>query len=567
MFFFPDLNYFLKSIKEAEICMVFIDFFERNNAKFEQQYWKNKLLDALIEINNDDYYNTFFSDEGTQPMDKVTKEAANYFSTNDDDFRKYLLITLSLNSKLRPLNNKALKDKIKDAKAGNKKINIEENLEVHENDYIGLFHSIIFNYNEENAKKHYESIKLVDNQQLITIFELIIKEVLLADKKTASIALANIINNITSLKSKIIRRQDYESAVKLIEVTRHVTIKKIEFDIENQRTFDEIMPELNNDMLVEILKFNFKKGIEFVDYLLEKDNKHHCLINLFLHFATFSDNIYINKQPEIPTDLLLRLLQININKVDEKNALKAIFAFESGIKSKYIDSTQKFFDKIVSPQIKSSTIKLIWSKAFLNSYNVFLLKNIAFWKDDKSLLEKYILNCVAENRNQEINEIYSLVPSEYFFRILIQINFDNDNEEEIQKLVTKFPKNEDLIKKIENEFLEAKIVRSVESILIKGNFKKLIPIINRYPNKSRFIEETVESFFRSKQSDAEDIGKFIFAEDIPVIITLYNQNRNILRYMLFEKTKRAIFLNENIETLNELENILDLDIWKQTIQK
>ena len=109
--YIPNLDYYIKSIKDAKICMVFIDFFEKNNAISEKQFWKAKLLDTLIEINNDDYYNYNFHGN-IEVKDKIINEASKYFSNDDKEFREFLSITLSQKEKLKPLNNRVLKERL-----------------------------------------------------------------------------------------------------------------------------------------------------------------------------------------------------------------------------------------------------------------------------------------------------------------------------------------------------------------------------------------------------------------------------------------------------------------------
>ena len=75
----------------------------------------------------------------------------------------------------------------------------------------------------------------------------------------------------------------------------------------------------------------------------------------------------------------------------------------------------------------------------------------------------------------------------------------------------------------------------------------------------------LESYFCAKQKEWDSLS-FITINDISVLIILYSQNHTILKYLLFEKAKRVLILKEDIESLNELENIIDLDIWKQTLQ-
>ena len=562
MYVYPNLDYFIKSIKDAEICMVFIDFFEKNKAISEKQFWKEKLLDTLIEINNDDYYNYNFHGN-IEVKDKIINQASKYFSNDDKEFREFLSITLSQKEKLKPINNRVLKARLNDSKIKVENTSVEKQIIVEKNEFIRLFQSLIYISIEVNSLKFYDAIKILNKQQLENIFEDIVNELLLIDIKLIPIAFNKLISNIIYLEKSFKNRQDYENLVKMPAVKKFVLAKKIAFDIESHRTFDEIMQDFNDNILVDFLKVNFNKGIEFIDYLLDKDNKHPYLIKLFLHYSGFYDNNYFEGQTKILTELLLRLLQINIYRPDEKNAFKAIFVFESGVKNKNIDSTQKFIDKISSSKIKSSVIKVIWNQAHLMAHNAFLIKNITYWKDDKNLLKKYILTCIAEQRNQEIIEIYSLIPSNDFFSIIIQTYIDNENE--IQNLFTKFPEDEIIITKIYNECIENKIRMNLEKILNEGDFKKIIPIINLYPNKSKFIEILIESYFCAKQKEWDSLS-FITINDISVIIILYSQNHAILKYMLFEKAKRVLILKEDIESLNELENILNLDIWKQTLQ-
>lgn len=560
--YIPNLDYYIKSIKDAKICMVFIDFFEKNNAISEKQFWKAKLLDTLIEINNDDYYNYNFHGN-IEVKDKIINEASKYFSNDDKEFREFLSITLSQKEKLKPLNNRVLKERLNDSKIKVENAYDEKQIIFEKNEFITLFQSLIYISIEANSLKYYDAIKVLNKQQLGDIFEQIVNELLLIEIKLIPIAFNKLIINIIYLEKSLKNRQDYENTAKIPEVKKFVITKKIAFDIETHRTFDEIMEDFNDNILLDFLQVNFNKGLEFIDYLLDKDNKHPYLIKLFLHYSSFNDHNYFEVETKIFTELLLRLLKININRPDEKNAFKAILVFETGIKNKNTDSAQKFIDKISSSEIKSSVIKVIWNQAHLMSYSAFLIKNITYWKNNKSLLKKYILKCMAEERNQEIIEIHSLIPSNDFFSIIIQTYIDNENE--IQNLFAKFPENEIIITKIYNEYIENKIRMNVEKILNEGKFKKIIPIINRYPNKSKFIEMLVESYFCAKQKEWDSLS-FITINDISVLIILYSQNHTILKYMLFEKAKRVLILKEDIESLNELENIIDLDIWKQTLQ-
>ena len=168
MYVYPNLDYFIKSIKDAEICMVFIDFFEKNKAISEKQFWKEKLLDTLIEINNDDYYNYNFHGN-IEVKDKIINQASKYFSNDDKEFREFLSITLSQKEKLKPINNRVLKARLNDSKIKVENTSDEKQIIVEKNEFIRLFQSLIYISIEVNSLKFYDAIKILNKQQLENI--------------------------------------------------------------------------------------------------------------------------------------------------------------------------------------------------------------------------------------------------------------------------------------------------------------------------------------------------------------------------------------------------------------
>jgi hypothetical protein len=557
----PNFDYFTANIEDADNCMLVIDYYKNQNAIEEVKQWKSKLLNKIKEVNNDDYYDYEFFGR-VDVKEKINLKASKYFTDDPEEFKKFTEITLLLNEKIKPLNNKSLKDQsgvssyddVVDINIGDDLIEIDliiqllKNFKVEEkSEFDERFISQFKGYLLKNKYKDFS------NQILETIFS--------RDQFLIPILFSTILENLNKLKNEFIKSQKFSESAEIRNLYVKILESKIDYDISNNRKFDEIFPELNSDLLLLFIRKDFNKGLSLLYEILNLKTEHQILLDFFKKISQYLELKYFIADSVKFNKLLELLLKIKHNDTDKKIEFKAIYAFSLGA----VEASQKYLDKISSKTIKKNTLKLICEKAIeIQEYN-FLITNFNLWVDDYQLLNRFLTICVENDLEENLSKLYLSMNKDIFLDKIIDILVEKKHDNEIHNLISKFPQKKDTINLLYNNHLENRTAVEIEKILSGDNYLKMLDLINSYPTKRTFIEFKVEELLRIKQKDNTDFTKTMSEDNIITLLVLFINNYNILKYLLLEKSKLELMLKENAEFINEAEKVFDLTIWKSKI--
>ncbi len=561
--YIPNLDFFTTNIEEADSCMLVIDYYKKQNAIEEIKHWKSKLLTKIKEVNNDDYYDYDFFGR-VEVKEKINAKASKYFIDDPEDFKKFTEITLLLNYKINPLNNKTLKDRSENTSL-DYYTKINTNNELIEIDEII---QLIKNFNIEEKTKfdelfisHFKAYLLKNNFE--DFFNQISEAIFTTDKLIIQNIFNAIIENLNKLKIEFVKSQKFKESADVKKLYNLLIEKKVQIDVLNNRSFADILPELNSDILLLLIKNDFNKGLNFLNEILNLKTDHQLLLDFFKKISQYLELEYFITDSVKCNQLLEVLLKIKHNDSDKKSELKAIYLFSLGA----VDASQKYLDKISSKSIKKNTLKLICEKAIeVQEFN-FLLTNIKLWVDDNQLLKKFLTICIEKELDDYLSKIYLSMDKDLFLDKVIEILVVNKRDYEIQSLITKFPHKKDTINLQYNKNIENRITVEIENILSGDNYLKMLDLISSYPTKKTFIEFKVEELLRKKQKDNTDFTKALPENNIINLLVLFINNYNILKYLLLEKSKLDLLSNANSEFLIQAEKVFDLTVWKSTISE
>lgn len=558
-FYFPNPDFFAKNIDDAKVIMHLIDFFSKNNFSDDVEKWENRLLDKLELVNNDEYFNyTFFS---TSQKDEINKNASKYFIDDPNRFQEFLKVTLSIESKIKPENNKFLRQSIENnfsdnriEAAKNRKENLVEEFRLLVSDFSIERKDYFFDQFREKLTNSIESVEFVREISVAVQNQ---------NEKVVPILFNIIIECLNSICFEQTKSQHYEKANETKTLIRQFNEQKVVFDLTKNRSFQELLPEVTTVSFDIFLRKDFKKGIEFLEELVKFDKEHKLLLELGKYFGEpLKLRNYIQSNYDV-NSLIVIFLNLKIYQNDRKNLVVAIFFFNLD----NLNYAQKYLNKIKSPSLKKEFFDSIWIVSFNKGDYEFLIENLPLWINEDSCLETFIKMCIDKGLESYTNKIFELSNKDKFFEKVIKILYHQNNEHLIFDFSKKYPKYINTIDSILDKLTENHLDFEIGNSITQNTCMKIDEYLKRYPGKRLFIENKVANYLQQKQKNDFDIHQLMNDKDIIILIALFHNNYEILKYLIFEKAKRILVLNEENDFDELLNSFLDLEVWKLSSQK
>jgi hypothetical protein len=197
----------------------------------------------------------------------------------------------------------------------------------------------------------------------------------------------------------------------------------------------------------------------------------------------------------------------------------------------------------------------------------FLIENLPLWINEDSCLETFIQMCINKGLESYTNRIFELSNKVKFFEKVVKIFFYQNNENLILDFSKKYPNYINTIDTILDRLIENHLDFEIGNSINQNSCVKIFEYLKKYPIKSLYIEKKVANYLQHKQKNEFDNHQLMNDEDLIILITLFHSNYEILKYSIFEKAKRILVLNEENDFNELLNSILDLEVWKLSIQK
>jgi hypothetical protein len=558
-FYIPDPDFFAKNIDDAKVIMHTIDFFSKNNFLDDVEKWKNRLLHKLELVNNDEYFNyDFFS---TSQKDAINKNASKYFIHDPKRFQEFLKVSLSIESKIKPENNKFLRQSNQNSFSSNP---IEADKSQKENS-LEEFRFLVSDFSIERKDYFLAQFKqkLTNSSEPVEFVREISDAIHNHNENVVPTLFNLIIECLNSFYFEQIKSQYYEKASETKTLIKLFNEQKVVFDLTFNRSFQDLLPEITTLSFDIFLRKDFKKGIEFLNELVIFDKEHKLLLELGKYYAKLSNlRYYIQSNYDI-NSLVVIFLNLKIYKNDQKNLFIAFFFYNLG----NLNYAQNYINKIKSLSLKKEFFDSIWMVSFNKGDYEFLIENLPLWINEDSCLETFIQMCINKGLESYTNRIFELSNKVKFFEKVVKIFFYQNNENLILDFSKKYPNYINTIDTILDRLIENHLDFEIGNSINQNSCVKIFEYLKKYPIKSLYIEKKVANYLQHKQKNEFDNHQLMNDEDLIILITLFHSNYEILKYSIFEKAKRILVLNEENDFNELLNSILDLEVWKLSIQK
>jgi hypothetical protein len=561
-----DPDTYLKNIVDAKAIIHVLDFFEKQKHLREKERWKTILLEKLETINNDEYYNyNLFSKVGQK--EDIYREASGYFIEENESFIKFLDITMAIQEKIKPENNKQLRAD------GNSETNLPYTQPNKNNDILNSYFMelglLVDNFSIEKRDNFINDFNIktenyLNNSELNNIDQFpelvnqLSKEILKHETKSVLVLFLTIIDNLHVHFLNEVRAQHYEKESLLEQLIYLFRGHKLSYDIFINRDFEELIPELNKESFDILLKQDFNKGIAILKYLVNLDVKHPLLSEAGKFYGELKNlEPFIDQQKNL-NFLISIFFKLEIYSREKKIVIIAFQNFHKG----RLDITLKYLE-ISSTDSRRELIDFIWPKLVNEENYDFLIKTISIWIKNEENVKHFIKICLENKLSNYLDVIFELCKKEFYFDIIIEIYFDQKNDFAINQLRARYAAYLDIINPIFDNKLETYLNSEVMSSLESGSAIRIFQLMTAYINKRSYIENLVENYFGKEPN----LKKIMSEDDIIILISFFHSNYNILKYLIFEKAKRLLTLNEATDLAAPIYSILDLEVWEAVIKK
>lgn len=556
----PDI--FTRNIIDAEVIMLAIDFFEKNNLPNNVETWKVRLLEQLKLVNKDEYYNYNISQ--IEQKDLINKKASKYFIDDDEKSHEFIKVSLSIDSKIKPDNNKSLRQSIQDSDLSNS-FKTYKSQKINSIDDFAL---IVNEFSIENKDlfivefKNKISILINSFDSNLFVNDLSVL-VLKQDVKLIPILFSIIIESLNSLYLQLLKSGNYEKVNQVKSLIKLFDEKKYLFYFIEERSFNELLAEFNIHSFDLFLKKDFQKGVDFLNQLVNLKKDHQLLFEIGNYYGDLNNlSFFIESNYDVNV-LLLIFLNLKIYNHDKHNFVASFFNCNLG----KFDLSMKFFTDIKSDSLKIELIDFIWMRLIKNQEYDFLVENLIYWINKVKYIEKFIQLCCDNKLDIYLNKVFDLLDKDLFFEIIVKYYIEKKNELEIINLCIKYMNYKSKIDLIYNSYLEKYLEKEIESAITNSNCSCIPELIKYYPDKALFVEKLVLKYLLSKHKYEFNINYLMNDDDIIILIALFQRNYEILKLSIFEKAKRVLLLNEDSLIKEPINSILDLEVWKLAIKK